>query len=639
MKKIVFTTLALLCLSIMNGFAGKDKGLKYPVHEIPEELKEGANAVIREDIMEYEVISIGKTRTKFRMAVTILNPKANGYAKVSIPYNEGMETIEGIHAEVYNALGVEIAALKKKDISDISTHDGYSIASSGRIKRFDLRRSGFPYTIYYEYTSIDNNTMFYPTWYGHSGLNTAVMQSSYKVSMPTGMKLHYKEFNLTDKVSKSTIDGRDIYFWEVKNLNALKDEPFGNIYRETAPFVRLRPDQFVVEGYKGSFDTWKNMGIWMNQLNKGKDDLPPETVAKIKELVKDTPTQREQVKKIYEYLQQNTRYVSIQLGIGGWQPFNASYVDKNSYGDCKALSNYMYSALKSIDIPSYYTLVRAGSGKNIDKDFPASQFNHAFLCVPFEDDTVWLECTSQTAPFNYLGSFTSDRDVLLCTPEGGKIVHTTAYGKADNLQMRSAKVSIDEKGNAKANVREIYTAQQQDDLHHIVFESKETQQKYLYEHFDIPSFTIDAYDINWNKSERPSFHITADLTIPNCASKSGKRLFIKPNMLSKWTYIPKSMEERKSSVIQSIAYTDTDTITYEIPANFHVEYLPKPVRISNQFGSYESQMEFKDGQLIYTRKVVIEKGKFPKETYEAFVKFRKKIVKADRAKAVFVDKT
>ena len=62
-------------------------------------------------------------------------------------------------------------------------------------------------------------------------------------------------------------------------------------------------------------------------------------------------------------MQNNTRYISIQLGIGGWRPFEAAYVASKGYGDCKALSNYMYSLLKEAGILSYYTLVKAGAGE------------------------------------------------------------------------------------------------------------------------------------------------------------------------------------------------------------------------------------------------------------------------------------
>ena len=121
------------------------------------------------------------------------------------------------------------------------------------------------------------------------------------------------------------------------------------------------------------------------------------------------------------------------MGIGGWQPFEASLVDQYGYGDCKALSNYTKSLLESLNIEARYTLVKAGEDEpNIISDFPSRQFNHVILCVPNQGDTLWLECTSQTNPFGYTGTFTSDRDVLVVTDGGGKIVHTPVYSQKDN---------------------------------------------------------------------------------------------------------------------------------------------------------------------------------------------------------------
>ena len=47
---------------------------------------------------------------------------------------------------------------------------------------------------------------------------------------------------------------------------------------------------------------------------------------------------REKIRVLYRYLQQNHRYISVQVGIGGMQPISASAVYTNGYGDCKGLS-------------------------------------------------------------------------------------------------------------------------------------------------------------------------------------------------------------------------------------------------------------------------------------------------------------
>ncbi len=71
---------------------------------------------------------------------------------------------------------------------------------------------------------------------------------------------------------------------------------------------------------------------------------------KVHELTDHLTDKRQKVFALYDYLQKNTRYISVQLGIGGWQPFPADYVATKRYGDCKALSNFMVALLKEAGI-------------------------------------------------------------------------------------------------------------------------------------------------------------------------------------------------------------------------------------------------------------------------------------------------
>lgn len=212
----------------------------------------------------------------------------------------------------------------------------------------------------------------------------------------------------------------------------------------------LAPVKFKLDQYQGEMTDWSELAAWQYELNKGRDVLPEDFKAKVLAMVEGVEEPYEKVKILYSYLQKNFRYVSIQLGIGGWQTMTAADVVNNAYGDCKALTNLMKAMLETVGIASNYTLVRAGSdAKEIELDFPAPQFNHVILQVPTDGNPIWLECTSNVLPAGFLGEFTRDRHVLVTKEGGGFLTKTPAYNTEGwNLIQSQSKVSIDLQGNA-----------------------------------------------------------------------------------------------------------------------------------------------------------------------------------------------
>jgi hypothetical protein len=432
-----------------------------------------------------------------------------------------------------------------------------------------------------------------------------------------------------------------VYTWQVSNLAARERIPFQPPLAEISPTVFTAPDEFEFEGYKGNMASWQSFGKWFSQLNAGRDKLPDATVAKLKALVAGAPDEVTRIQQLYQHLQANTRYVSIQLGIGGFQPFEASYVDSKGYGDCKALSNYMHAMLKAVGINSYYALVRAGGDEpDIQVDFPSNQFNHVILCVPLAQDSVWLECTSQTESWGYSGSFTGNRHALLIPPEGGRLVKTPVYRADANRQKRLAQVQLDAAGNARAEVETTYSGLQQDEVSQLIYLGTDEQKKWLYQQVKIPSFSIEKFNFDRKKGRVPEVRERLALQISKCASSlSGKRLFLSPNLMNQMATIPPKVDNRSLEVVRTYDYLDTDVIRYQLPAGtFQVEFLPQPQTIQSRFGEYSCSVKIEQQVITYPRSLKMNQGRFPAATYPELLDFYRRISKADKMQVVLATK-
>jgi transglutaminase-like putative cysteine protease len=619
-------------------FAGE---LKYPVSEIPVELKENVDVVIREYETRFKILAKNKATHYVHYVVTILNENGNAYASQVVGYNKLTKVID-FNGYVYDAAGKQIKRLKNSEVYDQAAFDGFSLYSDHRLKAVNLTQATYPYTVEFEYDLELKYLYSIPSSY-FGGEKKSTQHASYQLVYPPELKPSHKLLNIenTPKVERLP-DGFESVTWTFINIKPMKFEAYGPQEDELIPQIIAAPSKFEYEGYEGDMTSWKTYGQWNALLNKQRDDLPEATKLKVRELVKGLTTNEQKAKVIYEYLQSKTRYVSIQLGIGGLQPFPASLVDQTGYGDCKALSNYTVAMLKEAGVKSYYSVIQAGRGEGqVRTNFPSHQFNHVIVSVPNGRDTLWLECTSQSNPFGYQGSFTEDRYAFLITEDGGKLVRTINYSAEQNLQSRSAEVVLDIAGNAKAKIKTTNKGIQYENggLTGVLTNQSDEQKKWIQNNTEIPNFNINSFSMVEKRDKIPSAIVTLDLTLNRYATVSGKRLFIVPNLMNRISRVPEKMTERKTDVVRSSNYLDLDTIKFIIPENIYPEFLPEPIKINSRFGEYEATYKFDEGKVIYIRRMKVWKGRFPKETYNELVDFYKNVSKADNTKLVFLNKT
>ncbi|MCP9770949.1 DUF3857 domain-containing protein [Lacihabitans sp. LS3-19] len=636
MKKIL---IPIFCF-LTNSLIGQTN---FSVSNIPDNLKQNADAVVRFDDTEFIIENYSKIVTKHHWAVTIFNENGeDNYAMFRADYDK-FKKVKKIEGTLYDKSGEQLKKLKNTDIEDVSLNISSEYVSDNRAKiaKFDKKFYPYPYTLEFSYEDESSNTMFYPVWDPIPNEKTAIQNSTFIVKTANDITYRKKEINIK-KASTINSDGKfKIEKWEVKDLNLYESEKYS--LNNSTPIVFFAPTKYYVDGFSGNANSWNDIANFYYAVNKGRDELPQTTIEKLNDVIKNENNPKVKVKKIYEFMQSQTRYFLVALGIGGWQSIPAYEVGEKGYGDCKALTNFTIALLKHAGIKAYPALIYAddaGKNKFEYEDFPRMMFNHVIACVPFEKDTIWLECTSQTNPTGYLGSFTGNRKALLVKENTGKLINTQNYSSEKNLQKREAKVKFEENGSAIVNIKTTYFGLQQETKTSVLNQLSTSQQKdWLHKNLEIPNFEILAFNLNSEKSDLPKLYEEIELIASRYASFSGNRLFIKPNMLSRFVSNPVETNPRETPLFLNpnyYSFNDEDLLEFEIPDGYKSEFLPKEVNMQKNFGKYSSSSQIIDNKLIYKRSLILKGGEYLIEDYSVWLEFIKAVNKADNQKAVFI---
>lgn len=633
MRLFIILCCFIAASTLANAQQNYDAGL------ISKDLLPYAGSVVRNEEVSIEVKDLDNAVYHIKKAITVLNKNGDDDAHIVI-YHDKAEIIKNIKGLVYDESGKQIGKFSESNFEDENV-GGFSLFDNGRIEHYLPSVTSYPYTIAYEYEVKSKQTLNFNTWIPNDNLGVAVEKSSFTFICKPDFKIKFKESNLPVKAIVSTnAQGLKTYSWQVSNLKAIKYEPFSPYVRTYASSVQIAPEKFEYYGLKGSYTNWAELGKWISdKLMVNRQELPFQTIEHVKEITKDITDPKLKAKKIYEYMQGKTHYISVQVGVGGYQPFLASDVDQQNYGDCKALVNYTQALLKAVNIESYYCIVKSGRKYNISlqNDFASmNQADHIILCVPFKNDTTWADCTSQTIPFGYLGDFTDNRTVLALTPDGGKLLHTPKYAATDNVESRKAEFTINTAGELSGTMTTLFKGTDYEDRDDLIKESKSDQYKMEQKKYPINNMAIESLDFKQDKSFAPITTETVRLNARDYATVDGDKFYFLLNPVNRENYVPKQVRNRQNSVNIPRGYTEIDEITYTIPAGYRLEKMPLNVNLNKSFGSFTASMVLKGDKLIYKRKFQLIGGTYDKEVYQDVVDFYQSVVDADSYNVVLV---
>lgn len=621
-----------MVISMMTAFTASAQG-KYATDLISTTLKPYASAIIRKDDCNIDMRGDRDVRMTCDRAITILKETDADMANLYLWYNK-QRTISNLKGFIYDANGKLIKEIKGKDFKDESAVSRYSLYEDDRVKSFEPVLTNFPITVEYQYEIRMSENLIIPDWTPNNRRNTAIENSTYSFKCPATDSIRTFSKNKTALATILTEKDSKIYTWTVANIKATKEEPYSPPEDASQIQVKIVPVDFSYYKKIGKAHDWNELGKWMyNSLVLPSQNATPNMINTVKDYASKYRDKEELAKALYRYMQSRMRYVSVQIGIGGYQPTDATIVDKLGYGDCKGLTNYMQTLLRLADIPSLYCAVNAGSEKNsIDKDFATMNAgNHVILAVPFVKDTLWLECTSSDIPAGLLGDFTDDRMVWASNSDIGKIIKTPTYVSSENERIRCTELWMDADGNLKGQLQTTFIGAKWDEGLRFKDITGIERNKALSQTYDIDHIQFSNYRTQKLNSKPSSILETFEYTLPSYAVKDQDVYYLYPNIWTKAGRIP-SVRNRKQPLYIARNEKNIDTIQIHIPENIKVELPINSEAITEPFGSYSLQFKSEMNTLFIYRTQQWNAGTYPPNDYDKFVELGSKAYSLDRQK-------
>ncbi|MBL7699159.1 MAG: DUF3857 domain-containing protein [Chitinophagaceae bacterium] len=614
-------TAYLFILSILGSFAAFPQ---YDAASIPAALKEGASVIKRSETAIFEVKDVDHARYSIHRIYTILNEEGRRKLFFHLHTNK-MVKIDEVDLRVYDESGRQVNRFKKKDLQKEASQGG--LVEDGMHHWLNIPTNGYPVTIEMKYETIETSTLFYPH-FSVQDADEAVESSTYVAIVPINMDLRYMQQKIDEKPEIGFIGDNKVYTWQIKNRKAYKDE--ANAINAN-PAILLAPNKFKCFNTYGDMSSWKSFGVWGYDLLKGIDELSPDRKVFFNQLVKDAKTDREKIAILYNYLQKNFRYVSIQLGIGGYKPFPAQFTDEKKYGDCKGLSFYMHAALKTVGVKSYCALINREVKDNpVPPAFPLNRFNHMILCVPQGKDTTWLECTSNTNEFGFLGSDNENRNALLLTENGGVLVATPKSKAKNTAVTTSTHVKLADDGSGAISTDFSATGDYKYIIDEIVTSKKDDQKHILvgYLGFKQP----DEFSIV-KKDDRLVFELLVE-KIPQFSA--GTKMFLNPRVNPIWSSVLPKSENRQQDYFFHAPFVKVDTTVYDLPAEYTAESVPPTSDLKCEFASYSTTYNYdkENNRLVSIARLELYQNRIPAGKYAEIKKFFDGVISADGQKLI-----
>jgi hypothetical protein len=621
----------------------------------PHDEKTDAVILYSEEILNVQ--SAEKVKHTIRRAYKILRPNGREHGVVLVSFNQRRK-VTAMHGWCIPAQGKDFE-VKEKDAMEISLPKiaGSELISDVKDKMFEIPASEPGNIVGFEYEVEESPIVLQDSW-SFQGTDP-VKDAKYTLQLPAGWE--YVVVWRNHPEVKPTQAGGNQWQWSVSDVKGIRAE------EQMPPWPGVAGEMIVTFYPPGgaakdrSFKDWREMGIWYTGLAQGRRDATPEMKQKVVSLTASAATPVEKMAALAKFVQQDIRYVAIELGIGGIQPHAAGEVFQHHYGDCKDKATLMGAMLKEIGVDSYYVIINSERG-SVDATTPAqvAAFDHAIIAIKLPEGVsdsaltatvqhpklgklLFFDPTDELTPLGKLSGFLQENYGLLVGPDGGELYQLPRLPAKLSGVSRTAIATLDSQGNLTGNFNESrlgdMASEERARMKGVATDKDRVKVIEGVLAQSLANFSVTKAAMTSLADTTQPFSLNYSIVAQRYAKSAGDLLLVRPRLLGiKGSGLLETKEPRQLPVVFEGPRQDSDVFEIKMPEGYQVDDLPPAVDLDCSFASYHSKTEASGNVLKYSRTFEIKELSVPVEKIDELKKFYRVIAGDERNTAVLKPK-
>src|SRR5579863_8670964 len=463
------------------------------------------------------------------------------------------------------------------------------------------------------------------------------------VDVPAGRTLKLKcKPGMDPKITEE--NGRRIYHWSSSHLEREDDEKAKDKEKDKKKKKR-HGDEDKPDIQLTTFETWEQIGRWYASLEKDRRLPSADVRAKAQELTKGLNTDLDKTEALYDYVAKNFRYVSLSLGLGRYQPHAATDVLHNQYGDCKDKHTLLASLLEAEGLHASSVLIN--SSRKLDPDVPSpSQFDHVITMLPMGKQEVWMDTTSEVAPFRLLAYTLRNKQALVIPPASlanappPHLEETPADTPMPDYEHSEIEGKINEIGKLEAHVHYEFRGDEELLLRSVFRRVPESNWQRVAENINAGlGGDVTHLIVSDPAATREPFTLSYDVSKPNFLDWSKKKTQMVLPLVQ--FSLPEFGDNDGDADAEPLKLGPKGEYSYKIKLVIPAKYtarVPLEFSLKRDYAEYDANYQIKDGVFTAGRTLILRQDELPIARSADYESFRR-AVGADLAQQLAVEST